>query len=99
MNPDRTWQLFALSLPLLLFSLFLPLLSVHTYCENRTGAGVIAFGAALLLIFLLRNRANSMVKRVFSGIGVSLCVLAFMANVVFIAYATHLCRHIFDQLR
>ena len=32
-------------------------------------------------------------------IGGALCFLALAVNVAFILYATHLCRHMFDQLR
>jgi len=99
MKSDRTWLLLALSLPVFVFSLFLPLVSVHTYCENRPIAGVSAGAAALLFLFFVRNRAALAAKKILSGVGEGLCVLAVAVNVAFVIYATMLCRHMFDQLR
>ena len=96
---DRKLLLFSASLLIFVFSLFLPLLSVHTYCENRSVAAVFGFGSIAVLVFLLRGQAASIVRAVASGVGVALCVLAVVLNVAFILYATHLCRHMFDKLR
>jgi len=49
-------------------------------------------------LMFLRNRAASTAKKTVAIIGGALCFLALTVNVAFILYATHLCRHMFDQL-
>jgi len=80
-------------------SFYLPLVSVHTYCENRRVAAVFGGVSILVFVFLFRGKAASTARKVASGLGMTLCVLAVAVNVVFILYATHLCLHMFDQLR
>ncbi len=80
-------------------SLFLPLASVHTYCENRSVAAVFGVVSITVFVFLFRGQAASTARKVASGVGMTLCVLAVSVNVAFVFYATHLCRHMFDQLR
>ena len=91
-------MLVSASLLIFLLSLFLPLVSVHTYCENRTIA--VAFGVISIAVFpmFLRNGAASTFKKALSVIAAVVCFLALAINVAFILYATHLCRHMFDQL-
>ena len=98
MNKDRTLLFLAASLLIFVLSLFLPLISVHTYCENRTGAAVFGVIAIMIFLFLLRNRAESTARKIASGVGQALSILATAVNVAFILYATHDCRHMFDQL-
>ena len=95
---DRKLLLFSSSILIFMFSFVLPLLSVHTYCENRSVAAAFGFGSIAVLVFLLRGQAASTARAVASGVGVALCVLAVVLNVAFILYATHLCRHMFDEL-
>ena len=95
---DRTFRLIAASVVIFLLSFFLQLSSVHTYCEDRTWAGVFGVIAAVVFVILLRNRAGSTLRKVMSGIGLTLCLLAVGIDVAFIVYFTHLCRHMFDQL-
>jgi len=97
-NKDRTLLFLAASLLIFVLSLFLPLISVHTYCENRTGAAVFGVIAITIFLFLLRNRAESTARKIASGVGQALSILATAVNVAFILYATHDCRHMFDQL-
>ena len=80
-------------------SLFLPLVSVHTYCENRRVAAVFGVVSVTVFVLFFRNQAASTPQKVASAVGKTLCVLAVAVNVAFILYATHLCRHMFDQLR
>ena len=87
-----------MSVVVFLFSFLLPLVSVHTYCENRTFAALYAFGAGAVSIFLLLARPESRLRRVLRGLGLGFCVLSMAVNVAFIAYATRLCRHMFDHL-
>jgi len=95
---DRTLLLVSASFLILLLSFFLPLASLHTYCENRTIAAVFGFISIAVFLALLRNRAASTFKKTVTIIGAALCFLALAVNVAFILYATHLCRHMFDQL-
>jgi hypothetical protein len=97
-KPDRTLLLVSASFLIFVLSFFLPLVSVHTYCENRTAAAVFGLIAIAVLLLFLRNQAASTVKKTIGVIGGVLCVLALAVNVAFILYATHLCRHMFDQL-
>ncbi len=99
MKSDKTLLLLSASLLTFVFSLFLPVVSVHTYCENRIVAAVLGVTSIAVFLLFLRNRAASTARKVASGVGQALCVLAVAANVAFIVYATHLCRHMFDQLR
>jgi hypothetical protein len=80
-------------------SLFLPLVSVHTYCEDRKVAAVFGVVSIAVFVFLFRGQAASTARKVPSGLGMTLCVLAVAVNVAFILYATHLCSHMFNQLR
>ena len=98
MKPDRTRLLVSASVLIFVLSFFLPLASVHTYCENRTVAAVFGFISITVLLMFLRNRAASTAKKTVAIIGGTLCFLALAMNVAFILYATHLCRHMFDQL-
>jgi hypothetical protein len=95
---DRTPSLVSTSLLIFLLSLLLPLASVHTYCENRTIAGIFGFISIAVFLMFLRNRAATTFKKTVAIIGGALCFLALAVNVAFILYATHLCRHMFDQL-
>ena len=99
MKSDRTFLLFSASLVMFVLSLLLPLVSVHTYCENRSGAAVFGVASITVFLFFFRSQATSTARKVASGVGKTLCVLAVAVNVAFIFYATHLCRHMFDQLR
>jgi hypothetical protein len=80
-------------------SLFLPLVSVHTYCENRSVAAVFGVVSMTVFVFLFRGQAASTARKITSGVSKALCVLALAVNVAFILHATRLCRHMFDQLR
>jgi hypothetical protein len=86
------------SLLMFVLSLFLPLASVHTYCENRSVAAVFGVVSIAVPLFFFPSHAASMARKVVAGLAMTLCVLAVAVNVAFILYATHLCRHIFDQL-
>jgi hypothetical protein len=97
-NYDRTPLLVSASFLIFLLSFFLPLASVHTYCENRTIAAIFGVISIAVLLMFLRNRAASTFKKTVAIIGAVLCFLALAVNVAFILYATHLCRHMFDQL-
>jgi hypothetical protein len=72
---------------------------VHSYCENRIVAAV--FGVLSTMVFLLffRNKAGSTARKIARRVGQTLSFLGLALNVAFIVYATHLCRHMFDQLR
>jgi hypothetical protein len=97
-KPDRTLLLASASLLIFVLSFFLSLASVHTYCENRTVAAVFGLISIMLFLMFFRNRATSRAKKTVAMIGGALCFLALAVNVAFILYATHLCRHMFDQL-
>ncbi len=99
MKSDRTFLLLSASLLIFGLSLFLPLVSVHTYCENRSVAAVFGVVSITLFLFFFRNQAASTARKIASVVGQALSVLAVAVNVAFILYATHLCRHMFDQLR
>jgi len=96
-----TERCYSLSASLLIFvlSFFLPLVSVHTYFENRTVAAVFGVISIATLLSFFRNRAGSTARKIASGLGQALSILAIAVNIAFIVYATHLCRHMFDQLR
>jgi len=96
---DRTFLLLSASLLIFGLSLFLPLVSVHTYCENRSVAALFGVVSITLFLFFFRNQAASTARKIACVVGHALSVLAVAVNVAFILYATHLCRHMFDQLR
>jgi hypothetical protein len=96
---DQTLPLLSASLLIFVLSLFLPLASVHNYCENRTVAALFGVVSVTVSLLLIRNCASSPASKAASGVGKTLCILAVAVNVAFIVYATHLCRHMFDQLR
>ncbi len=73
-------------------------LSVHTYCENRPYAGALAFVALINGFVLLRSGSSTGLGRALSISGIVICSLAVAANIWFIIWATHDCRHMFDLL-
>jgi hypothetical protein len=81
---DQTLRLVSASLATFVLSLFLPLVSVHTYYENRTIAGIFGVVGLTLFLFFFRNKATTTTRRVASVVGRVLCVLAVAANVAFI---------------
>ena len=85
-----------LAFALLLGSLALPAVSVHNYCENRAIAGVFGSGALIVGFVLARQPATPKAIKI---VGLMLSFLSLAINVLFVAYATHLCRHMFDQLK
>ena len=80
------------SLFIFVLSFLLPLVSVHTYCENRTLAAVFGVISITVLLMFLRYRAASTARKIVAIIGGALCFLALALNVQFILHATHLCR-------
>ena len=95
----RIVVLFSASFLIFVLSLSLPLVSVHNYCENRIVAATFGVVSISVLVFLFRGQAASTARKLASGVGMTLCVLAVAVNAAFILYVTHLCRHMFDQLR
>ena len=96
---DRTLLFAAASLVLFLLAMYLPAVSVHTYCENRALGVVFAIGeVALLFGWFIWNRAPNIGKKVVAGVCEFLCLAGLITNVRFVIFATHLCRHMFDQL-
>ena len=93
MKRDRTLLLVTASILIFAFSFLLPLVSAHSYCENRVIAAV--FGVVSIVVFLLffHNRALWRAKKAATIIGGVLCFLALAVNVEFILYAAHLCPH------
>jgi len=91
-KPDRTVLLVSASLLIFVLSFFLPLVSVHTYCENRTLAAVFGVISITVLLMFLRYRAASTARKTVATIGGALCLLALAVNVAFILHATRLCR-------
>jgi hypothetical protein len=91
----KTFWLFAAASLIFLLSLFLMPVSVHTYCENRPIAGVFGVIAVAIGILFLRHRS---LRGLLRGLGIVICSVAVALNLAFIAYATHLCNHMFDQL-
>lgn len=98
MKGHRSVQALLASLAILLISCALVLGSVHSYCENRIYAAVWGVFCVATLVGSFRSRGESMAAKVASDFGKILSVLALAINAAFIAYATHLCRHMFDQL-
>jgi|ERR1700676_1400321 hypothetical protein len=90
--------LLALALLIALMSAFLPLASVHTYCENRAGAGVLL--AIAIAISYVRVRGSAKGQRLHPlAIGTYLaCTLAATFNVLFIVHASKLCQEYFRWL-
>jgi hypothetical protein len=95
---DWTFLLLSGSFVIFVLSFFLPVISVHSYCENRTGAAVFGAISIVISLGLFRNRARSTARKIASGVGHALAIIAIVLNVAFILYATHVCRHMFDQL-
>jgi drug/metabolite transporter superfamily protein YnfA len=99
MQTDRSVLLSVVALLIALLSYGLILTSVHTYCENRWVAALFGVAALLTLVFIIRNRAVTVSKKVLSGLAMSICLLSMAVDIAFIVYATRDCRHMFDQLK
>jgi hypothetical protein len=95
---NRAGTFFATSLFIAGLSYVIVVLSVHTYCENRPYAGALAFVALVNAFVLLRSWPSTGLGRALSISGIGICSLAVAANVWFIMWATHACRHMFGLL-
>jgi hypothetical protein len=98
MKNTRGVLLLALALLTALMSAFLPLASVHTYCENRAGAGVLLAVAIAILYVRIRGSAKGPIPRVLGIVTYLACTLAVTFNVLFIVHASKLCRDYFRWL-
>ena len=99
MKSNHAFLLFATSLLVFVLSLFLHIVSVHTYCENRRVAALFGVVSIIVFVFFFRGQAASTARKVVSGIGMALCVLALAINVAFIIHATRLCGYLFEPAR
>jgi hypothetical protein len=96
---DHTLLLVSGSVATFVLSIFLLPFSIHTYCENRVIAAIFGVIAVTLFLLLFRGKPETTLQRVMSVVARVMCILAVAVNVAFIIYATHLCRHMFDQLQ
>ncbi|SRR6266403_2461484 len=92
MQNNKSALLLALALPTAVLSCFLPLVSVHTYCENRAGAGALVAIAIAILYVRIRTSAKGLVPHVLSIATYLVGAIAVTVNVLFIVYASKLCR-------
>ncbi len=92
MQDNKSAFLLALALPTAALSFFLPLVSVHTYCENRAGAGVLVAVAIAILYVRVRSSAKGPIPNVLSILTYLACTLAVTNNGLFIVHASKLCR-------
>jgi hypothetical protein len=98
MKNTESVLLLALAVLTAAMSAFLPLLSVHTYCENRAGAGVLLAVAVGILYVRLRGSAKGPVPLVLAIATCLVCALSVTFNVLFIVHASKLCRDHFGWL-
>jgi hypothetical protein len=98
MQNNKSALLLALALPTAVLSCFLPLVSVHTYCENRAGAGVLVAVAVAIAYVRIRSSASGPVPRVLSILTYLGCALAITVNSLFIAFASRVCPDKFGWL-
>jgi hypothetical protein len=98
MQNNKSALLLALALPTALLSCFLPLVSVHTYCENRSGAGVLVAVAIAIAYFRVEISAKGLMPRALSILTYLCCALAVTVNSLFIGFASKLCPDKFDWL-
>ena len=90
---DRTIQLFSASLLVFGFSCVLPLLSTNRYCHNVRLAHVLGIASiVILLAFFLGSRATSTRKKIASGVGEAVSIVAILLNLELIVAAADLCR-------
>jgi hypothetical protein len=98
MKNIKSVLLLALALLTAVMSVFLPLVSVHTYCENRAGAGVLlAVGIAISYV-CVRGAIKGPIPHVLAIVTCLVCTLAVTVNVLFIVYASKLCQDYFRWL-
>jgi nicotinamide riboside transporter PnuC len=86
------------SVCLLVLSYLAPVLSVHTYCENRSISVVLLIIAIILFVSLLRNRAGTILHHVLARIGEAACVVSIAISIAFIWYATESCKQTIESL-
>lgn len=98
MKNTKSVLLLALALLTAVMSAFLPLASVHTYCENRAGAGVLLAVAIAILYVRVRGSVKGPVPLVLAIVTCLACTLAATFNVSFIVHASKLCRDHFEWL-
>lgn len=98
MKNAKSVLLLALALLTALMSAFLPLGSVHTYCENRAGAGVLLAVAIAILCVRVRGSAKGLIPSVPTIVTYLACTLTVTLNVLFIVYASKLWRDHFRWL-
>ena len=96
-NTKSVLQL-ALAVLTALMSAFLPLASVHTYCENRAGAGVLLAAAIAISCVRVRGSVKGPIPHALAILTYLACTLAVTFNVLFIVHASKLCRDYFRWL-
>ena len=90
---DRTIQLLSASLLIFALSFLLPLFSSDRYCHNLPLAHVFGIASMVILLgFFFWNRATSTRKKIASGVGEAICILAILLNLVLTVAAGNLCR-------
>ncbi len=98
MKNTKSALLLALALLTAVMSAFLALASVHTYCENRAGAGVLLATAIAILYGRVKSSVKSPTLHVLAIVTYLACTLAVTVNVLFIVHASKLCRDYFTWL-
>jgi hypothetical protein len=90
--PNKNAFSLALAVTTAVLSLFLSLASVHTYCENRAGAAVLAAVAIAVSYIRVRSSTRNPLSRILSILTYLASAIALTINVWFIAFASKVCR-------
>jgi hypothetical protein len=98
MKNTKSVLLLALALLTAVMSAFLASASVHAYCENRAGAGVLLATAIAISYVRVRGSVKGPIPHVLAIVTYLACTLAVTANVLFIVHASKLCRDYFTWL-
>jgi hypothetical protein len=98
MKNTKSVLLLALALLTAVMSAFLALASVHTYCEDRAGAGVLLAVAIAIAYVRVRSSVKGPILYAADILTYLACTLAVTVNVFFIVHASKLCRDYFRWL-
>lgn len=91
MRRDRMLLLTSVVLVVFVYAMFLPVISVHTYCENRVYGAAVTCVLSIMFVLLLVNRAGSSWHKVICGVAEAACIVGAIFDIDFVLAATRLC--------
>jgi hypothetical protein len=95
---DPTYLFFGTALLLVALSYVEFVASVHSYCEDRWQMAVLAISGLVVAALAIRNWPTTLARKLSLALTIMLSLVVTGENIWYFSWATHACRHMFDQL-